>query len=419
MSSNLLPPSAELKLDLLFEGVRYSEALGRAGAHSFPNFAPHKVEPGEYDPDGTGSAPIPYMLITEDGTHCRLKTSKSSPWSIGGSREQGYRLERDGGAGVPVSFEPAQAWMARPTSDGLPAVMSGLSIHGDMGVVNVAPGCQYFTAPKRDGVSMRCTFCTYGAPDQRTRHLGQEMDRVEIPEPTLARLAEVLRAALDEGEMRTLYLVGGSMTDPAQEGERFIALARRVQEVLDHRIPVTCGSGALPEESMRRLRDEELVDAVCFNLEVWSEPLFAKVCPGKHRYVGYDAWIEALETAVGLWGRERVYSAMVGGIELAPPLDMDPGESTELAVRGAEDLCSRGILPIYSLYWPPTGRDLPEQLGELRSYFERLQHGYAAVRRKHDLHIWEGMMTHRSAYMQLECDIDRAGGAADVAEGAA
>jgi hypothetical protein len=159
VSESTLPHSAALKLDLMFEGVRYSEALGRAGAHSFPNFAPYRVEPGEYDPDGSGRATIPYMLVMGDGTHCRLKVSKSSPFTVGGSAEAGYTLQRDpGGTAVPIEFEPAQRWMTRPTRDGTPGAAAGLSIHGDMAVVNVAPGCQYFTAPKQDGTSMRCTF---------------------------------------------------------------------------------------------------------------------------------------------------------------------------------------------------------------------------------------------------------------------
>ena len=43
-------------------------------------------------------------------------------------------------------------------------------------VINVAPGCEYFLH-KQDGVSMRCTFCAYGAPDERTVHLGQKTGR--------------------------------------------------------------------------------------------------------------------------------------------------------------------------------------------------------------------------------------------------
>jgi hypothetical protein len=236
------------------------------------------------------------------------------------------------------------------------------------------------------------------------------MDRVEIPASTLQRLSEVLSAALAETDPRTIYLVGGSLTDWKEEGRRFIQLARSVQEIVQHRVPVSCGSGALDDESLGVLREEGLVDSICFNLEVWSEPLFAKICPGKHHYVGYENWIRSLERAVQLWGKERVYTAMVGGVELAPELTLSVDEAIELSLRGAEDLCSRGIQPIYSLYWPLPGRDVPDHLRDLRRYFERLQAGYAEVRQRHGLSIWPGFMTRRSAYMQLECDLDHAAG---------
>ena len=409
MLTSLLPPSARLKLDLMFEGVRYSEALGRAGEHAFPNYFPYRVGPGEPDPSGTGSVTVPYMFITPDETHCRIKVSRASPWSISGSREAGYELLADGrDEALAIDFEPAQRWMTGQTRDGLLRAQAGLSLHGDMAVVNVAPGCEYFRAPRREGVSMRCTFCTYGAPGERTKHLGQVMGQTALPAQTYRHLQEVLSSALAETPIRHIYLVGGSMTDPREEGIRFAELARQVQEVNDRRVPLTCGSGALPEESLRTLHDERLVDAVCFNLEVWSEPLFARICPGKHRYVGYGGWIGSLETAVGLWGRGRVYSAMVSGVELGPELDLSREQALETAVRGARDLCGRGILPIYSLYWPPPGRDLPKHLDELRDFFEKLQLGCREIRHEAGLEIWDGFMCHRCAYMQLECDVDRA-----------
>ena len=404
-----LPPSARFKLDLIFEGVRYTEALGRAAQHSFPNFFPYRFGPGEQDPGGTGKAVIPYMLATEDDTHARIKGNRASPWWVSGSREQGYELRHDGREeALPIDFEPSARWMSGRTRDGLPRAQAGISLHGDMAVINVAPGCEYFLAPTQKGVSMRCTFCTYGAPDERTKQLGQIMGVTDVPQNTYLRMQEVLAAVLDETPIRHIYLVGGSLTNPAEEGARYIELARQVQEVIDHHVPLTCGSGALPEASLRVLHEERLVDNVCFNLEVWSERLFARICPGKHRFVGYDRWIESLETAVGLWGKGHVYSAMVAGVELGPELGLSQDEALEIALRGAEDLCRRGILPIYSLYWPPAGLDLPDHLTELRGFFERLQLGYREIRHGMELAVWDGFMCHRCAYMQLECDIDRA-----------
>lgn len=409
MPAPSLPHSANLKLDLLFKGIRYSEALGRAAGHSFPGFYPYRFKPGEPDPTGKGKATVPYSFATANGVHARLKGDGDSPWSVAGSPETGYSLSDDRGEypATGIEFMNLPRWMHGTTRDGFPMAQAGLTLHHDMAVINIAPACQYFLADKQDGVSMRCVFCGYGAPDARTEQLGQAMDRTALSPLALARLKETLAAALDESEIRHIYLVGGSMTDWHEEGKRYIELAREVQSVLKYRVPLACGSGALPTESLRQLHEEKLVDAVCFNLEVWSERLFAAVCPGKHRFVGYERWLRALEEAAALWGRGRVYSAMVAGIELEPEYGLSEDAALALALEGAEYLCGRGILPIYSLYWPIAGRDHPKHLAKLRTYFERLNLGYREIRRRHGLRIWDGFACHRCSYMQLECDLDR------------
>jgi len=389
----------------MFEGIRYTEALGMAAEHSFPNFYPYRFQPGERNPTGKTTVEIPYLLRTRDGTLSRVKGAGDSPWYISGSQADGYQLSREGSASLAIEFEPLPQWMRGQTPDGFPMAQTGLSLHGDMGVINIAPGCEYFLE-KVDKVSMRCTFCAYGAPDKRTQNLGQVTGKRSLPASTYQRIQDTLRAALAESELRHLYLVGGSMTDWHEEGKRFVEIARAVREVNHDRVPVTCGSGALPDDVLDELHGEGLVEAVCFNLEIWSKPLFEKVCPGKNRFVGYERWIESLESAVGRWGRGRVYSAMVAGIELEPEYGLSWEAAADLAIEGAEDLCSRGIIPIYSLYWPVGGRDHPDYMSRLRSYFERLSIAYQAIREKYQLQIWEGFMCRRCAYMQMECDLD-------------
>lgn len=408
MRSQSLPANARKKLDLMFHGVRYSAALGAAAEDAYPNYFPYRFGPDEPDPTGRGHAAIPYLLSTSDGTTLRVKGDGQSSWFVEGDKTDGYRLCHDRGDDEPVSFVARPDWLRANASDGTPLAQTGVSLHWDMAVVNVAPGCQYFMAEKPDESSLRCSFCTYGAPDRRMAALGQTLDVVDLPDYTYRRLKDALSAMLDEGGVGTIYLVGGSMRDPAQEGRRFIELARQVQQVVDRRVPVSCGSGALPLESLRILHDEQLVQNICFNLEVWSEPLFRTVCPGKHRYVGYGQWLGALENAVTLWGAGHVYSAMVAGIELEPEHRLEWQEAADLAIEGANDLCGRGILPTYSLYWPVGGRDHPHYMDNLHAYFERLNLGYRQVREERGLRLSPQFVTHRSAYMQLECDIDRA-----------
>jgi hypothetical protein len=230
---------------------------------------------------------------------------------------------------------------------------------------------------------------------------------VEIPDATLERMREALEAVIDQTEVRHIYLVGGSLTDSRKEGERFLQLARFVKQANTRGVPVALGSGAIPDDVIAQFHAEKLVQHVCFNLEMWSEELFAKICPGKNRYVGYHRWIEALETAVRYWGRGNVYSAMVAGIELEPEYGLEWEQAARIALEGAEHLCSRGIIPIYSLVWPTGGRDRRDYHARIRSYFELLSSGYQAIRRRYGLSVAESFMCHRCAYMQLECDIDR------------
>lgn len=405
-----LPASARLKLDLMFEGLRYSEALGEAATHAFPNFYPYRFQPGEANPTGQSKVTIPYLMSLQDGTLMRVKGNGASAWQVTGSQQDGYRLVNDANPGEHhgVEFDPLPDWMTQATEDGFPMAQAGVSLHGDMAVINIAPGCDYFLQKSESGASMRCSFCAYGAPNERVAHFDQVIGEPGLPPLTYRRMQETLRLALAERDINHIYLVAGSLTDWHEEGKRFIEIARAVQQVNSNRIPVTCGSGALPMDILQQMHSEQLVDNVCFNLEVWSRDLFEKICPGKNRFVGYDQWIESLENAVGLWGRGRVYSAMVSGIEMEPEYELSWEEASRRAIEGAAALCARGIIPVYSLYWPTGGRDHPDYFSRLQSYFERLNLEYREIRRQQDLAISPDFMCHRCAYMQLECDIDRA-----------
>jgi len=409
MNDKELPKKVQLKLDLMFDGIRYSDALAEAAEDAFPNFYPYRFAENEIDPTGKGKAKIPYLMSIENGISTRIKGNGQSNWFVEGGKNKGYILKKDTDKQIlePLSFAPMPAWMQSVTNDGTPMSQTGISLHGDMAVINIAPACQYFLAEKENGVSMRCSFCAYGAPDQRSQQLGQVMEQTSLTEQAYARMKETLVEVIASQQVRHIYLVGGSMVDWEQEGQRFIELAREVQSINQHKIPVSCGSGAIPDHTIEQLYTEKLVDSVCFNLEVWSEPLFSTVCPGKHKFVGYDRWIAALEKAVSVFGKGRVYTAMVAGIELEEEYGLNPEQAIKIALQGAEDLCSKGIIPIYSLYWPVAGRNLPERFSILRQYFEQLNIGYAAIRKKYDVTIWDGFMCSCCAYMQLECDVDK------------
>ena len=89
-----LPHSAHRKLELMFRGLRYSEALGAAATHAFPNFHPYRFAPGEHDPTGEGKATSPYLMRFDDGSVVRVRGDATSPWAVAGDPGAGTSAQR-------------------------------------------------------------------------------------------------------------------------------------------------------------------------------------------------------------------------------------------------------------------------------------------------------------------------------------
>ncbi len=68
-----LDASTRLKVDVMFEGIRYSESLGKAVEHALPNYYPYRFKPDEPNPTGKPQVAIPYLIRTPDGTMIRVK----------------------------------------------------------------------------------------------------------------------------------------------------------------------------------------------------------------------------------------------------------------------------------------------------------------------------------------------------------
>ena len=197
------------------------------------------------------------------------------------------------------------------------------------------------------------------------------------------------------------------MVDMAEEGKRFVQLARSLNEAgLTDRYYVACGSGAIPKEAMIEMK-ELGVKGACFNLEVWDPQQFERVCPGKAHYVGRERWLRALEEAVDVFGEGHVMSAFVGGAELdGEGAFEDPEEALISNLEGAEYLLSRRIQPIYSLHWKMTGKTRGLEPIYSLDHFLKLNQGLAEARQRHRMPINPEFFCRRCAYMQLEPDYD-------------
>jgi len=83
---------------------------------------------------------------------------------------------------------------------------------------------------------------------------------------------------------------------------------------------------------------------ICMNLEVFDPGLFALICPGKHRAVGYERIRLALDYSLGVFGRGNVRTNMVLGAEPVANL-----------IRAARELGERGIVVNTTVFYPRPG----------------------------------------------------------------
>lgn len=406
------PEVARLKAALLFEGVRYDPCLAEAASWAFPNFMPYHLPPGTPSYEGRRVVDLPYLFRLPDDTQVRLRIKPDSPFSVRPDEgSDGLALYVGEARLSSTSFEKREAWTELLTADGTPMKSTGLSQHGEMLVLNIAPGCEYFVVPDGQQAgktkNLSCSFCLYGLPDKRMEPLGQELYVIDMPKPTLDRVVEA--CAHTETNATQLYMVGGSMIDMEAEGRRFIQIAERLAEAgLTERYYVACGSGAIPRREMEVLRDLG-VRGACFNLEVWDPVQFARICPGKNEIVGRQRWIDALEEAVEVFGRDNVMTAFVGGAELdGEGAFEDPQQALDSAIEAAEYLVPRGIQTVYSLHWKMTGKNRGVEPVYTLDFFMRLNEALFEIRRREGLLTNPDFFSKRSAYMQLEPDYDAA-----------
>ena len=396
-----IPPQVLLKADLVFTGLRVNEALVEAGAWCIPHF--YKVE------FGGERRTIPYFMHIPSGSGAEellvlVRPNPASPYHMEADASGAYRLFDGGRPVCEVRPHPKPGWYAWAQQRGLRRAVAGMEQHGDMLVANLAPACEYWTAPGEDA-NYRCLFCGYGAVSERSRCLGQERG-AGVPAETVAEFKQALGPS--RPETRHLYLVGGSMRDRDAEGQRYLDLARSaVDAEPSYRGSIGCGSQALPRAWLERIRDAG-AGYGCFNLEVWDPDLWRKVCPGKDRFIGRDRWLQDMVDAVGVFGRGGVLSAFVAGAELVPPLGMStPDEAIESNAAGTDWLLSRGITPIHSLLSPAITSEYGKAKPPDLDYFLRLNLATFGLRRKHKLPIDTRFVCGGCTYAQIECDLDR------------
>ena len=392
-----LPKSLVWKAQLMFTGVKYTDALTEAvNEGAAPGFWPYRM----LSADGSGQfRQVPYLFKLADAV-ARVRVNDKSNYEVRRSSNE-FALWCDEQLLCQVEFVPEHSWASFRTHDGSTYAESGIEQLGDMLVVNLTPGCEYFLTKSN------CKFCGYGRFSPKTQALGQLPGQILPQILTVDRMSEVLANASKSGEARHVYIVGGSTMSPEDEVERFVPVIKAARKAVGDRLHVTAGSGAVDRDGSLRFRDAG-ADSCCYNLETWDPATFEAVCPGKAKSVGRDRWIKGLTDAVDVFGWGRVASAFVAGLEVPPPA---PGMSVDgmlASIReGAEFLLDRGITPLYSPLWPVEGTAYAVSDGISPEVYLNLEYDVCKLRQARNFPVPDWLICSGCSYMLMEVDFDK------------
>ncbi len=272
---------------------------------------------------------FPAGFRSPHGLFYALKWDRRSPYTF--LVEDGvFHLAHHGEVIFPIEFLDRPKFYGLKTSDGVR--LNTLAMYTQDGAILVPYSNECaFKEKGRD-----CKFCNINA----TKHIYGEIEGIGWKYPH--QIGEAVAAAYREDGARHITLTGGFVAE-RREVEYYLDVADAIREHtgLDD-FNGTAVIGAPLDLSIIDKYKEAGFRTVATNIEIWDRNIFRAICPGKDlESGGYDHWVKALEYEAQVFGRGRVRSNIVAGIE--------PKDST---LEGIEYLASKGVI-CFATSWNP------------------------------------------------------------------
>ncbi len=144
---------------------------------------------------------------------------------------------------------------------------------------------------------------------------------------SLEEIVSMVEEAYNTGNLKAISITSGVAGSAEEEVERAVEAVKALRK---YNLPI--GVSVYPTaDSNRKLKEAGVVE-VKYNVETMDREIFKRVCPG----MDHDFIIAKLKEAVGLFGRNFVYSNFIIGL----------GESDETVEAGLEELALMDVVPI-------------------------------------------------------------------------
>lgn len=301
---------------------------------------------------------LPFGYTTPGGFIVPFRWDRRSRYSL--LFENGrYHLAFKGEPLFPVDFIRRPQYYNKRTSDG--TLMATVAPNQGNGCISVAYSNECSLKEK----GLECLFCNINA----TKEAYGEVEEIYWKHPR--QIGETVAAAFKEGA-RHVNITGGFIPE-RREVDYYVDVAESIKEHTGLKEfnghPVI---GAPLDLSVIDKYKEVGYRCLASNIEIWNKNIFQVICPGKEKDCGgWDHWVEALKYAVEVFGRGRVRSNIVAGIE--------PKASI---LEGVEFLAAEGVICFANPWCPNPGSALEgHRTPEAKWHFD-LARKVAAIHRK-------------------------------------
>lgn len=278
---------------------------------------------------------FPCSFTSESGINYQFCWDPRSTVSID-TRDGKYYLYDNGVEQFEIFFTPRPKYFSLKTSDG--TEMSHVGSFNPTKTVGIAYSNE--CALKDKGLD--CLFCNANA----TKDTYAEAENIKWKTPQ--QIAETVKAAFDLDGGKHVNITGGFIPE-RREVDYYLDVAEAIQDETGlEDFNGTAVIGAPAEFSVIDKYKEAGYRTLAIQIEIWDHNIFKTICPGKETECGgWQHWVDALEYAESVFGKGRVRTGFVSGIE--------PKEKT---LEGVEYLAERGILSLTNAWNPNPGSKL-------------------------------------------------------------
>lgn len=369
-----LPPEAIIKQDALRMGLRFSEEAMTIAAGFKPKdyfiFSFDLIEIKDMKakehlrvPEEIRLTGGPFSLRS---TVVSVRINPESPYLVD-LREGKLCLYLEDTFLAEVGYHPVPTFYHETLSTGKPmGEIAPVLEWGYLIYLTAYRMCQYFNKAEQ------CQFCDINRNFVQQRKAGKTYTGIKRVDEILEALEHIDR--LDD-KAKAYTLTGGSIITDLQGVDEVDFYVQYI-EAIESRFPKRWISKAVvqafPVDQCRRLKDAGL-QIYHPNYEVWGEELFAQICPGKTRVIGFESWINRVVDSAEVFGPENVIPNFVGGVEMNTVCGFDDVDRAVAHTReGLDWFMSRGVVPRFTTWCPEPLAALGPQPAPPLEYFCKL-----------------------------------------------